>query len=256
MKKSSTPLLPLVSHLDEFLRTREIADYSGAVNGLQIANSGKVARIVAAVDACEHVIKESAMVPGTLLLVHHGLYWQGVQPLTGPLYRKIKLAIDCDLALYSSHLPLDLHPKVGNNALLAKALGLTAVKPALEMKGQPAGVIGKVKPLKREQFAMRISEEVGGNVHVAPGGPEMIKSVLVVTGGAGGEVSRASALGVDAFVTGEGPHWSYTTAEEEGINLFYGGHYATETFGVKALAEHLSKKSGLPWSFLDHPTGL
>ena len=256
MKNKPTPLLPLVSYLNEFLRTGEISDYSGAVNGLQIANSGQVARIVAAVDACEAVISEAARVPGTLLLAHHGLYWQGVQPVTGALYRKMRVAIERDLALYSSHLPLDLHPQVGNNALLAKALEVISPKPALELKGQAAGVIGKVKPVSREQFAMRISEAVGGNVHVAPGGPEIIKSVLVVTGGAGSEVSRAAALGADAFVTGEGPHWSYTTAEEERINLFYGGHYATETFGVKALASHLSKKCGLPWSFLDHPTGL
>jgi putative NIF3 family GTP cyclohydrolase 1 type 2 len=126
----------------------------------------------------------------------------------------------------------------------------------LELKGQAVGVIGMVKAVKREQFAKRISVAVGGKVHVAPGGPDVIKSVLVVTGGAGSEVARAAALGLDAFVTGEGPHWSYTTAEEEGINLFYAGHYATETFGVKALAAHLSKKFGLPWSFLDHPTGL
>ena len=256
MKKTPTPLLPLISYLDEFLRTGEINDYPGAVNGLQITNSGQVARIVAAVDACESVISEAARVPGTLLLVHHGLYWQGMQPVTGANYRKIKLAIERDLALYSSHLPLDLHPLVGNNALLAKALGVTSPKPALELKGQSAGVIGMVKPVSREQFSKRIAEAVGGNVHLSPGGPEMIKSVLVVTGGAGSEVVRSAALGVDAFVTGEGPHWSYTTAEEEGVNLFYGGHYATETFGVKALAAHLAKKSGIPWSFLDHPTGL
>jgi dinuclear metal center YbgI/SA1388 family protein len=256
MKKTSTTLSPLVSHLDTFLRREEINDYPGAVNGLQIANSGGVVRIVAAVDACETVIREAARVPGTLLLVHHGLYWHGVQPVTGALYRKMKSAIEGDLAIYSSHLPLDIHPQVGNNALLAKALGLTSVKPALEMKGQPAGVIGKVKSVKRDQFARRISEAVGGNVHVAPGGPEIIKSVLVVTGGAGSEVARAAKLGVDAFVTGEGPHWSYTTSEEERVNLFYAGHYATETFGVKALATYLSMKTGLPWSFLDHPTGL
>jgi len=256
MKKTTPSLLPLVSHLDDFLRRAEITDYPGAVNGLQIANSGQIVRIVAAVDACETVIREAARVKGTLLLVHHGLYWQGVQPVTGSLYRKMKAAIEGDLALYSSHLPLDLHPQVGNNALMAKALGLTSQKPALELKGQAAGVIGKVKSVTREQFARRISEAVGGDVHVAPGGPELIKSVLVVTGGAGSEVARAAALGVDAFVTGEGPHWSYTTAEEVGVNLFYGGHYATETFGVKALAVHLSGKTGLPWSFLDHPTGL
>jgi putative NIF3 family GTP cyclohydrolase 1 type 2 len=117
-------------------------------------------------------------------------------------------------------------------------------------------VIGKIKSCSREEFATKVSETVGGAVHLAPGGVDKIRTVLVVTGGAGSEVAAAAKLGVDAFVTGEGPHWSYTAAEEEGLNLFYAGHYATETFGVKALAAYLSKKTGLPWSFLDHPTGL
>jgi len=257
MKKPNTPLTPLISSLDDLLNTAAVTDYPGAVNGLQIANSGVITRIVAAVDACEAVIIEAARVKGTLLLVHHGLFWNGVQPITGSLYRKMKAALDGDLALYSSHLPLDLHSKLGNNILLAKALGLTGIKPALELMGRPVGVTGKIKSLTRDAFALRLSEEIGAKVHVAPGGgSKKIQSVLVVTGGAGSEVARAASLGVDAFVTGEGPHWSYTAAEELGVNLFYAGHYATETYGVKALASHLSVKTRLPWSFLDHPTGL
>lgn len=246
----------LVSDLDTFLGTAGITDYPGAVNGLQIANGGPISRIAAAVDACESVIREAARVKGTLLLVHHGLFWNGAQPVTGALYRKMKAALEGDLALYSSHLPLDLHPKVGNNALLAKALGIKRAKRALELKGRPVGVTGSISPLTRDQFAKRLSRAVGGDVHLAPGGSSTIRKVLVVTGGAGSEVARAAELGVDAFVTGEGPHWSYTAAEECGINLFYAGHYATETFGVKALASWLSGRTGLPWSFLDHPTGL
>ena len=257
-QKKFTPmkLSALVSHLDSLLRTGEINDYPDAMNGLQISSEGPLRRIVAAVDACEAVITEAARVKGTLLIVHHGLFWSGSQPVTGAFRRKLKAALDGDLALYSSHLPLDLHPKLGNNVLLAKALGLRGIKPALPMKGQPVGVIGTISPVSRDAFAARVGEAVGGVVHHAPGGPAKISKVLVVTGGAGSEVSAASALGVDAFVTGEGPHWSYTAAEELGLNLFYAGHYATETFGVKALASHLSDKTGLPWSFLDHPTGL
>ena len=246
----------LVSHLDSLLRTSEINDYPGAMNGLQIASEGPLRRIVAAVDACETVVVEAARVKGTLLLVHHGLFWNGAQPVTGAFRRKIKAALDGDLALYSSHLPLDLHPKLGNNALLAKALGLRAVKPALALKGQPVGVIGSIAPVSRDAFSKKLTEAVGSEVHLAPGGSAKISRVLVVTGGAGSEVSRAAELEADAFVTGEGPHWSYTAAEELGMNLFYAGHYATETFGVKELASHLSAKTGLPWSFLDHPTGL
>ena len=117
-------------------------------------------------------------------------------------------------------------------------------------------MIGKIRSISREGFAEKISKIVGRNVHIAPGGSETIRSVLIVTGGAGSEVGKAAELGVDAFVTGEGPHWSYIAAEEMGLNVFFAGHYATETFGVKALAAYLSKKTGLPWIFLDHPTGL
>lgn len=249
-------LKTLVSTLDTQLRTGEIPDYSGAVNGLQIANSGRISRIVAAVDACEAVIKEASREEGTLLIVHHGLFWNGSAPVTGPYYRKLKAAMEGDLALYSSHLPLDLHPKLGNNALLARSLGLTATKPAMELKGNAVGLIGTISSVSRERFAKKLTDAVGGAVHLAPGGPPTIRKVLVVSGGAGSEVARAADLGVDAFVTGEGPHWSYTAAEECGVNLFYAGHYATETFGVKALASWLSVNTGLPWSFLDHPTGL
>jgi len=256
MKRRNNQLFPLVSALDTLLRTTEISDYAGALNGLQIENKGVVSRIVAAVDACEAVLLEAAKVPGTLLLVHHGLFWSGAQPIKGSLYRKLKAALDGDLSLYSSHLPLDLHPLLGNNVLLAKAIGLTGIKPALELKGQSVGVIGKIQPLKKEKFSDLLSRSVGGRVHLSPGGPEKITSVLVVSGGAGGEVARAADLEVDAFVTGEGPHWSFTSAEELGLNLFYAGHYATEVFGVKALAHWLSENTGLPWSFLDHPTGL
>ena len=249
-------LKTLVSTLDTLLCPEKITDYLGAVNGLQIENSGAITRIVAAVDACEGVIREASRKKGTLLLVHHGLFWNGLTPITGAYYRKLKAAFDGDLALYSSHLPLDLHPELGNNVLLARALRLTSIKPAFEMKGQPVGLMGKIKAIPRDAFIKRLSEAVGGAVHLAPGGAKTIRKLLIVTGGGGSEVARAAKLGVDSFVTGEGPHWSYTAAEEAGINLFYAGHYATETSGVKALAAHLSKKTGLPWSFLDHPTGL
>ena len=249
-------LSTLVSSLEKLLRSGEISDYPGAMNGLQIQNSGKITRIIAAVDACEEVIKEASRHRETLLLVHHGLFWNGSKPVTGAFYRKLKAALEGDLALYSSHLPLDLHPEFGNNTLLAKGLGLKGLQPAMIVKGQPVGVIGCIPLMHRGEFAERLAGVVGGPVHLAPGGSESIRRVLVVTGGAGSEVAEASSLGVDTFVTGEGPHWSYTSAEELGLNLFYAGHYATETFGVKALAAHFSKKTGLPWSFLDHPTGL
>lgn len=250
-----TTLASIVTHLDRYLRTAEVTDYAGAWNGLQIENSGRVTRIAAAVDACEAVIVEAVARGASLLLVHHGLFWGGVQPLTGAVRRKVKAALDGDLAIYSSHLPLDLHPVVGNNALLAKALGFTKCAPFFLAKGQHLGVQTRAS-LALSELARRLERTLGTAPHIAPGGPGKTARIGIVTGGAGGEVARAAAEGVDTFITGEGPHHSYTLAEELGVNVFYAGHYATETFGVQALAAHLAKKFRVPWEFIDHPTGL
>jgi dinuclear metal center YbgI/SA1388 family protein len=163
--------------------------------------------------------------------------------------------LEGDLAVYSAHLPLDVHPEFGNNVLLARKLGLSELEPVLDFKGLPVGLVGRTD-VQRDIFVDALTTATGSRAHVCPGGPAQVRRVAVVTGGAGSEVARVAAAGVDTFVTGEGPHWSYTLAEELGINLLYGGHYATETFGVKALAERLGDRFGLPWEFLDHPTGL
>jgi len=248
-------LSSLVAHLDRYLRHAEVADYPGAWNGLQIENSGAVKRVGAAVDACAWTIERAVDQGISLLLVHHGLFWAGVQPVVGVTRRKIKAALDGDLAIYSSHLPLDLHPKLGNNALLARALGFKKCTPFFEAKGQAIGLQTTAK-LSREEVARRLEKVVGKRPHISPGGPTTCRRIGIVTGGAGGEVARAAAEGVDTFITGEGPHHSYTLAEELGVNVFYGGHYATETFGVKALAAHVARRGGVPWEFIDHPTGL
>jgi dinuclear metal center YbgI/SA1388 family protein len=244
----------LVEHLDRTLNTRAIVDYPGAHNGLQVENSGKVEKIGAAVDSCEAVIEEAAARGISLLLVHHGLFW-APQRLTGAMYRKIRMAMTHDMAVYSSHLPLDLHATLGNNALLGKALGLKDAEPAFLFKGQPIGLKAKTA-LPLEELARRLETVLGSAPHLSAGGPRKTGCIGIVTGGAGSEVGQAVVEGVDTFITGEGPHHTYTLAEELGINLFYGGHYATETFGVKALAEMLARKFRLPWEFIDHPTGL
>lgn len=248
-------LSAIVDFLERELMVSAIADYPAAINGLQLANGGKVARIVAAVDASLPVVAAAAVGDPALLVVHHGMFWQGAQPVTGAIYQKIKLAIDAELAIYSSHLPLDVHPQWGNNVLLAKAIGLADIQPFFEHKGQAAGVRGHWTG-NRDELTKKLQQVLGGRVHQCAAGPDAPCEVGIVTGGAGSEVAAVAACGVDTFITGEGPHWSYTLAEEIGINLFYGGHYATETFGVRAIAEQLSTVFGIPWSFIDHPTGL
>lgn len=244
-------LSALAAHLDTLLRTSEIQDYPKAFNGLQLENSGTVTKVACAVDACESVIAHAIEGGADLLLVHHGLFWTSVTPVTGPVYRKLKLAIDGRLAIYSSHLPLDAHPTLGNNTLLATALGLPA-------ESQPFLDIGLqfTAEIPRDTLLSRLAQAVGGKVHLAPGGPAVCRRIGVVTGGAGSEIFKAAAAGVDTFITGEGPHWSYPAAEELGVNLLYGGHYQTETFGVKALARELEQQFQLPSFFIDHPTGL
>lgn len=248
-------LAEIVAYLDRELKVSSIPDYPGAVNGLQLANEGRVDRIVAAVDASLPVIEAAAEGGPGLLIVHHGMFWQGAQPVTGAYYRKLKIAMDAGLAIYSSHLPLDVHPEWGNNALLAKALGLSGLEPFFEQKGVHMGLQGDWSGTLAE-LAQALESAVGGRVHICPGGENRISKVAVVTGGAGSEVAKVAGAGIRTFITGEGPHWSYPLAEELGVNLLYGGHYATETFGVRALSAHLAAAHGVPCSFIDHPTGL
>ncbi len=245
----------IVTFLDLELRTTAIPDYPGAMNGLQLANDGRIDRIVAAVDASLPVIEAVAAGGPGLLIVHHGMFWQGVQPVTGSFYRKLKTAMEAGLAIYSSHLPLDVHPHYGNNILLAKGIGLQNPEPFLDQKGLFIGLKGDWCGT-RSEMTRKLQEFLGGRVTECPGGPETISKVGIVTGGAGSEVVKAAAAGLDSFITGEGPHWSYPLAEELGLNVFYGGHYATEIFGVQAISEALSQKFQLDWEFYDHPSGL
>jgi dinuclear metal center YbgI/SA1388 family protein len=248
-------LRSITDYLGKLLDHDRVADYPGAHNGLQIENSGTVTQICAAVDACEAVLKQAAEKPGTLLLVHHGMLWNGTQSFTGVLRRKLQLAFANDLALFSSHLPLDLHATLGNNAQLAKLLGIQKRQPAFFAKGQAIGFTGALKTT-RAALVRKLEHALGGRVHIAPGGPENIRKIGICSGGSGSEVTQAADLGCDTFLCGEGPHHTYTLAEELGVNLLYAGHYATETLGVQALASHVAKKFRLPWSFIDHPTGL
>jgi dinuclear metal center YbgI/SA1388 family protein len=248
-------LKSIVTHCDKILRTRKIVDYDGAANGLQVENSGAVTRIAATVDASPATVKLAVAAKTDLLIVHHGLFWSPRQPWTGKNYELLQLLVANNLAIYSSHLPLDAHTKLGNNAQLCAALGLKNLKPFFLSHGQTIGFKSQTN-ISRDELAAKLERATGAKPRIIPGGKNICKKIGVVTGGAGAELKLAAEAGVDTFITGEGPHWTYALAEESGLNVFYGGHYATETFGVKALASHLSKKFKLPWKFLDHPTGL
>jgi dinuclear metal center YbgI/SA1388 family protein len=252
---SKASLAAIVEHCDRLLRTKQFADYDGAVNGLQVENAGAVTRIAAAVDASFATVKLAIAAKADLLIVHHGLFWSPSHPWTGRKYEVLRLLLENNLAVYSSHLPLDAHPRLGNNAQLCAALGLKKLGRFFEDHGQPIGFQANAK-IPRAELADCLQRATGTKPRLLSGGPAVCRRIGVVTGGAGSELRKAAEAGVDTFITGEGPHWTYAVAEELGLNVFYGGHYATETFGVKALAAHLSKKLRVPWTFLDHPTGL
>ena len=253
MPKAS--LAAIVKHCDHLLRTKAIGDYDGAANGLQVENSGSVMRLAATVDASLATVKLAIAAKADLLIVHHGLFWSPSYPWTGKKHELLRLLVENNLAIYSSHLPLDAHPRLGNNAHLCAALGLRNLKPFFLTHGQTIGFKSQMK-ISRAELAKRLERATGAKPRIIPGGSQICGRIGVVTGGAGGDLKIAADEGVDTFITGEGPHWTFALAEELGLNVIYGGHYATETFGVKALAAHLSSKFRLPWEFLDHPTGL
>ncbi len=249
-------LSDLRTYLDQLLRIDEIDDWPNACNGLQLENAAnRVTKVAAAVDANVTTVSRAVERGVDLLLVHHGLFWGGVQPLRGRWFHMWRAAIEAGLAVYSAHLPLDVHPEFGNNALLAKALGLQNPEPFLDLKGTLVGRKARLD-ITRDELVRRLEFAVGGRVTVCPGGSKQVGMVGVITGGAGAEARDVAACGVETFVTGEGQHWTFGLAEELGINILYGGHYATETLGVKALAAHVAAKFGVPWEFIDHPSGM
>ncbi len=245
----------IVSYCDSYLRLSEIQDYENALNGLQLENSGKVKKIAAAVDVSHRALQECAKCGANLLIVHHGMFWPGLRPVTRALRRQLKFAFENDLAIYSVHLPLDLHPEIGNNVLLMRALGFEESEPFFEEKGSLLGRRASAD-LALSELVARLEKTVAGAVKTIASGPKGVRSVGVITGAAGSEIERIASEGIDTFITGEAPHWAAIAAEELGINLLLAGHYATETFGVKVLAERLAKKFQLDWEFIDLPTGL
>ncbi len=248
-------LQKLAASADKLLDTKSFTDWPGAVNGLQVEKRGPVTKIAAAVDGSLTTIRKARAAGADLLIVHHGLFWSPTHPWTGRRYELIRELIEANIAVYSSHLPLDAHPELGNNILLARALGLRETKPFFFDKGRHLGIRGELK-IARAELAQRLAKATGAEPKILPGGGETCHQIGIVTGGAGAEMKIAAAEGVDTFITGEGPHWTFALAEDLVLNVFYGGHYATETFGVKALSAHLAKKFKLPWEFIDHPSGL
>src|SRR6516162_11776115 len=168
----------IVAYADRFLRVRNVGDWDNALNGLQIENSGRVTRIGAAVDVSTRVLTEAAKRNIDFLIVHHGLFWPGLQPVRGALRRQLRIAFENDIALYSAHLPLDMHPWVGNNAQLVAALGLKSAHPFLEEKGQPVGL--KIRAsLERSKLVRELEKALNGQIQVFDFGPKQTHTIGV-----------------------------------------------------------------------------
>lgn len=247
-------LTEIVSLLDIELRTPELPDYPGAHNGLQLTNNGEVSKVATAVDASLATIEDAVAKGADLLIVHHGLFWQGVQMWTGAQYQKMKTAMDGNLAVYSCHIPLDVHPEWGNNRLLADALSLEVDGTFLPWNGIELGLKGLWAESGSE--LLKKLEEATGPLKYTGDFYQPVGRLGIITGGAGSEVQAVKSAGIDTFVTGEGPHWSFPLADEIGLKVIHAGHYATETFGVRKLGELLETRFQIERVFLLHPTTL
>jgi dinuclear metal center YbgI/SA1388 family protein len=258
---TSVALADIAAFLDEELSIATVPDYPGAVNGVQVENSGPVHRVAVAVDASLATIRCAIEDGANLLVVHHGLFWSGVQPLRGRIFERYRELLTNDVAVYSAHLPLDLHPRLGNNALLARSLGLEPMGGFAKFQNIEVGVMGGAD-ISTERLAAQVREvatrEGGSLVVVGDISGRQTHSWAICTGaGASSQTLReAFDAGVDTLIVGEGPHHTAIEAQEMGIVVMYAGHYATETFGVRALGAEIEKRFGLPWSFIAAPTGL
>jgi dinuclear metal center YbgI/SA1388 family protein len=247
--------------LDEELRTREIPDYGGAVNGLQLANGGAIERVAVAVDFSRAAIDGAIAARASLLVVHHGMFWPGVQPIVGPVYDRLRLLLAHGVAVYASHLPLDAHPTLGNNVRLAAELGLVPNAGFARYKTVDVGVSGdadvETTTLAERARAFAASWQHTARTTPIAAGRRTRRWAICTGAGASSETLReASERGIDTLIVGEGPHHTAVEAVERDVVVVYAGHYATETLGVRAVGDWLEKRFGLPWTFVGEPTGL
>ena len=251
VKNGCAELEDVVAFINSYLGVGDFKDYDGAKNGLQCSNSGKVTAIASAVDAGLGEIKVASHMGADLLIAHHGMFWSPPIPFTGGNYDKIKTLVDSDMAVYACHLPLDAHPQIGNNALIAKALKLRAISSCFEYYGREIGVLAAAPKGGREELERRLSALFPETFKAVRFGSREPKKVAICSGGSGDCVGKLPELGIDTLVCGELSQYHFTVAQELNLNLYPCGHYATERFGVMALGELVAKEFGLKCSFIE-----
>jgi dinuclear metal center YbgI/SA1388 family protein len=246
----------LITYLDHYLRVADIKDYGP--QGLQVETDNKtIQRIALAVDTAPPVIKAAADWQADMLLVHHGVLWRSVERITGPLGERVRLLLQHGINLYAAHLPLDAHPEVGNNAVLAQMLDVDVTAWWGAPTGVPLGVMGPAAgspPLSA--MVEKIEQKLHSQVRVLAHGPERVGTMAILSGFGADNVAEVKALGGDTYLTGETSHANYWAAADYGLNVIYAGHYATETVGVQALGQHLAGKFAVEVKFFDFPTNM
>jgi len=251
----------IATFLDETLNIATIPDYSSAVNGLQLSNLGDIQRVACAVDFSSETVTGAIDAGARLLVVHHGMFWGGLQPITAHRHARLWTLITHDVAVYSAHLPLDVHPQLGNNALLAKRFGLTPTSGFAKYQSIDVGLSGASEVPTRvlSEQAAALAAEFGGSLVATPFEPDRITRRWAICSGSGADSStlrEAAARGIDTLIVGEGPHHTAIEARELGIVILYTGHYATETLGVRAVGDLLVTQFNLTTTFIHAPSGL
>ena len=245
----------VVTFLDGILNNDEWASVDAATNGLQVENSGDVSSVAFAVDAATETVDEAAERGADMLVVHHGFFWGGKDALVGQDYDRFRRLVENDIALYASHLPLDAHEEVGNNALLLDALDAAPVDSFADFGPGDVGYVGELtSPVEFDDFVYEIAETVDNKPDVLDFGPDEVERVAVLTGAGGGHVDEAAATGADVYITGEPKHRAHHDAREHALNVVFAGHYHTETFGVRALRDKVEINLDVETFYIDAPT--
>ncbi len=251
----SAPLNEIVDYLDQLLDAERVQDAS--LNGLQVEASEGVAKVGIAVDAALATIEMAVESDCQMLLVHHGLLWGEQQPLRGGPGARIGACFRGGLSVYASHLPLDVHAELGNNALLARALGAQPESGFGEYGGVRLGTLAALPDaMPLAELAGRLAVAGCDDQTMWAFGPDPVQRLAVLTGSGCSFLEEAIEAGADCFITGESRHSAYHLAREAGINCIFAGHYATETFGVRAVGERLAETFGVATEWIHLPTGI
>ncbi|MGV8844620.1 MAG: Nif3-like dinuclear metal center hexameric protein [Pseudomonas sp.] len=243
-------LSTLVEHADRYLRAPGLVDY--CPNGLQVEGRAQVRRIVSGVTASQALLDAAVQAGADLVLVHHGYFWKGESPcITGIKQRRLKTLLTHDISLLAYHLPLDVHPEVGNNVQLARQLGITVEGPLAPDNPRCVGLLGTLaQPMPAGDFARRV-QQVLGREPLLIDGDNMIRRVGWCTGGGQGYIDQAIAAGVDLYLSGEASEQTFHSARENGISFIAAGHHATERYGVQALGDYLARRFSLEHQFIE-----